>query len=67
MILRVCLESAISVFCLCLIAVIYTNGLLQIPVSSQVGKVMTLPRTKESDVLECVSESEHFAVKTRAC
>lgn len=60
------MESATSVFCLCLVAVMYTNG-LQIPVSSRVSKVMTLPRTKESEVLERVLEPEHFAVKTRAC
>lgn len=59
-------QSTTSVFYLRLIAVTHTNG-LQVPVSSQVSKVMTLLRTREGDALECMSGLEHFAVKARVC
>ena len=60
-------QSTTSVFYLRLIAVTHTNGLLQVPVSSQVSKVMTLLRTREGDALECISGLEHFAVKAWVC
>lgn len=59
-------QSTTSVFYLRLIAVTHTNG-LQVPVSSQVSKVMTLLRTREGDALECMLGLEHFAVKARVC